>query len=61
MTGFNTVEGFTGNKLPEKLQEAYYALILDEARKALPLVRKELLTGIKNPGKKEANTVEINN
>ena len=38
-TGFNTVEGFTGNKLPEKLHEEYYAL-LDQARKVLPLVRK---------------------
>ena len=43
-TGFNTVEGFTGNKLPEKLHEEYYAL-LDQARKVLPLVKNEILGG----------------
>jgi AAA domain (dynein-related subfamily) len=42
LTGFNTVEGFTGNKLPEKLHEEYYAL-LEEARKALPIVKQELI------------------
>jgi DNA replication protein DnaC len=41
ITGFNTVEGYTGNKLPDKLHEEFYAL-LDQARKALPIVRKEL-------------------
>jgi AAA domain (dynein-related subfamily) len=57
VTGFNTVEGFTGNKLPEKLHEEYYAL-LDQARKALPLVKKEILGGT-NPEEKEAENVEI--
>lgn len=56
-TGFNTVEGFTGNKLPEKLHEEYYAL-LDEARKALPTVR-EAIAGVKNPEKNEGETVEM--
>jgi DNA replication protein DnaC len=56
-TGFNTVEGFTGNKLPEKLHEEFYAL-LNEARNALPFVREEL-AGVKNPEKKEVDTVEI--
>ena len=56
-TGFNTVEGFTGNKLPEKLHEEYYAL-LDQARKVLPLVKNEILGG-NIPEKKEADNVEI--
>ena len=59
VTGFNTVEGFTGNKLPEKLHEEFYAL-KDEARKALPIVRKELAEKfIKATTGNEAQTVEI--
>jgi len=57
VTGFNTVEGFTGNKLPEKLHEEYYAL-LDEARKALPIVKKELVSRFTKENKEGAN-VEI--
>ena len=58
-TGFNVVEGFTGNKLPEKLHEEFYSL-LSEARAALPAIREQLAKKfIKETTGKEGQTVEI--
>jgi AAA domain (dynein-related subfamily) len=47
-----------GNVLPQKLRESYY-MLLSEARTNLPIVRNEM-AGQTTPGKKEGETVEIN-
>ena len=55
-TGFNVVEGFTGNKLPEKLHEEYFKL-LESARKELPKMRKAL--GTTQTDEKQGEAMEI--
>jgi hypothetical protein len=57
-TGFKPAEGNGGHTLPDRLQDAYMSMF-NEAKKKLVEVKNTLLAGEKNPEKKEADTVEI--